>query len=158
MSDESRTAADRAVSTSKEGALLPHRDGDDWNDEELSLAARRIPLGDLGDEVQGRRAVTDDGGEWEVAPSTVSCNNDSTVKICPPYTAEWIECEPLHFAVNWTPSNSRALYAIKGPRDGYPLVVVMRRLTTGAGTRGYRIVYAGPYHGKRDLLPVSTEA
>jgi len=153
------TADATCVKTTKEGALIPGRNSGDWADQERALAARRNRYDPGGDEVpvSGKWAETNDGRRWEVAPSTVRCNTDTQVLIRPPYADEWVECEPLHFAIGWRPRNGVRLFAVDGLRDGYPMVAVMRRLTTGAGDFGHRAVYVGPYFGKRRLLPVSMD-
>jgi hypothetical protein len=146
------------VHSTGEGALVPARDDDDWSAEERSLAARRNRYDPHADDspVSGTYAETADGRRWEVAPSTIRCNKTAKVHIEPPYTDEWVECEPLHGAVQWRPSTSRRLYAVAGLRDDHPMVAAMRRLTTGAGDYGHRVVYVGPYAGeRRDLRPLS---
>lgn len=151
---------DDSIKTTKEGAMVPNRDNEDWQSEELALAARAPSYSDLDDnEVKGRRAATNDGREWTVAPSTMRCNKDHSVKISPPWadSHEYVTAKPLHFAIQWTPNNSRRLYAVPGPVENKPMIVVATRLTTGAGDRGHRVVYCGPYSGSRELLPVSME-
>jgi len=148
---------DEGVQRTKEGALIPTRSADDWTDEEMALAARRNHYIEDGNSVSGKWAETDDGRRWEVAPSTIRCNTDARVLLKPPGADEWVECDPLHFAMQWRPSSGVQLYAVEGSRDGYPMVAVMRRLTTGAGNYGHRAVYIGPYTGDRRLLPVSMD-
>lgn len=148
---------DPAIDNTGEGALIPTRSTDDWTAEELDLAARSLSYADLDGEVKGKRAVTDDGREWKMAPTTTRCNTDQEVIVRPPWSDEWVTATPLYMRYQWTPSNGRHIHATPGPREGCPMVVVTKRLTTGAGDRGHRVVYAGPYTGKWELLPVSME-
>jgi hypothetical protein len=151
------TADATGVQSTNEGALVPARDDGDWTSEERELAAGRNRYDPDADDrhVSGVYAETADGRRWEVSPSTSRCNKTTRVCIEPPHTDEWVECEPLHAAVQWRPNNDLRLYAIDGLRDDHPMVAAMQRLTTGAGEYGHRVVYVGPYAGEESLRPLS---
>jgi len=126
---------------------LPTASQEDWTEEDRALAATGDlwkPDGDDNPAATGSRATTNDGRVWDVAPSTVSVDDNREVRISPPDRDGWVTCEPTHPASGkWTPNPMTTVMTV--PRDGHDYVAVFRRLTCGAGTVGYRLRYVGPY-------------
>jgi len=128
---------------------LPPRD--DWTDEEISQAANPDNPTSVA-----KVATTRHGDEWRLAGDHRIDNHSGPLYIENPITDEREQIHPVHWeAGNWVRDSSGDLWLSE---SGY--LVVLEKYTHGAGTRGYGLVYCGPYYvqsdyPQREVIPVT---
>ena len=126
-------------------AALPERYADDWSEEDYEMSGRaRYP----GEGIKGDEIKTP-AGTWEMRNRTTRCNSYHQVDVRPPWSDDYIEAVPVHWEQgNWQPSDKYRMFRVARD-DGLDMILVIVRVSTGAGDIGYRARYAGVYTASR---------